>query len=188
MSIRNRQPILITCAAAIVIFLFLLFRHLPLQRELWSLNRIRTVKTSAITRAQNQKKQIPVLNKTLRQLRDRTEKYELQIPPKRELGTFLHKITVLMNVNNLRDQQVLPGSEVAISGEEVDVKKRILCAIPLNMVSKGSLSQIFEFYESLLELDRFIRIEQVELENDRNFSGIVTMQTKAVVYYRSAAG
>jgi len=33
-----------------------------------------------------------------------------------------------------------------------------------------------------------IRIERVELVNDNNFSGEVSMQTKAVIYYRDKVG
>ena len=48
---------------------------------------------------------------------------------------------------------------------------------------QGKLEQIFEFSKSLQALDRLIRIEQIELKNDNNYSGHVDMTTKAVIYY-----
>jgi Tfp pilus assembly protein PilO len=56
------------------------------------------------------------------------------------------------------------------------------------MQGKGRLKQIFEFFGRLQSLDRLVRIEQVKLVNDRDFSGEVSMQTKAVIYYRTEAG
>ena len=52
---------------------------------------------------------------------------------------------------------------------------------------KGSLKQIFEFYKALQGLDRLVRIEQVKLVNDNDFSGRVSMHTEAVIYYRAGA-
>jgi hypothetical protein len=49
------------------------------------------------------------------------------------------------------------------------------------------LAKIFEFYKQLQSLDRLVRVEQVKLENDGDFSGEVTMQTKTVIYYRAEA-
>jgi hypothetical protein len=44
---------------------------------------------------------------------------------------------------------------------------------------------MFEFYQRLQGLDRLIRIEQVKFLNDGSFGGDVSMQTRAVIYYRA---
>jgi hypothetical protein len=40
----------------------------------------------------------------------------------------------------------------------------------------------------LQTLDRLIRIEQIKLSNDGKYKGQVSMETKAVIYYRAKVG
>ena len=56
------------------------------------------------------------------------------------------------------------------------------------MQCKGRLTQIFNFYECLQALDRLVRIEQVKLSNDAGYNGQVSMETKAIIYYRTKMG
>ena len=56
------------------------------------------------------------------------------------------------------------------------------------MRCKGELAQMSEFYRQLQAQDRLVRIEKVTLSNDDNFSGQVSMETEAVVYYRAKVG
>jgi Tfp pilus assembly protein PilO len=49
------------------------------------------------------------------------------------------------------------------------------------------LADLFEFFKRLQALDRLIRIEQVKLTNDPDFSGQVTMETRVVIYYAAQA-
>jgi hypothetical protein len=56
------------------------------------------------------------------------------------------------------------------------------------MKCKGKLAQIFEFYRRLQGMDRSVRIEQVKLFNDSDFSGEVSMDAKAVIYYMAKVG
>ena len=81
-----------------------------------------------------------------------------------------------MNEHNLRDHQIQPGNE--INDDDLN-------GIPVNVKCKGRLAQMFEFYKSLQRLDRLVRIEQVELLNESDFSGEVSMQTKVLIYYSS---
>ena len=61
---------------------------------------------------------------------------------------------------------------------------RQLCSIPLTLECKGSLEQIFAFFQSLENMDRLIRIEEVTLENDTDFNAVVKLKAKANVYYQ----
>ena len=45
-------------------------------------------------------------------------------------------------------------------------------------------SEIFEFFKGLQSLERLVRIEEVKLMNDAGFSGEVTLDTRAVIYFR----
>jgi Tfp pilus assembly protein PilO len=179
MLFRERQQILICIVAAIMVIGFVLFRYLPLQKKRKALEQAKTAQTLAIAGASAQQQQLPILKEQLLKLQMAAGNYQASIPSQRDLGAFLHKIADLMNKQNLTDQVVQPGEEIK-AGE--------LNCIPVNMQCKGELTQIFEFYKQLQGLDRLVRIEQVNLTNEKDFSGTVTMQTKAAIYCRPEAG
>lgn len=154
---------------------FVLFRYLPLRKKMKAVEKTRAAQTLVITKDMAKNEQLPSLIEEFEKLQSKVSNYERQIPADRELGTFLHKIADLMNSHNLKGQFVEPGEEV--EGEELNY-------IPVNMKCRGRLKQIFEFYKSLQSLERLVRIEEVKLLNENNFSGEVNMQTQAVVYYR----
>ncbi len=154
---------------------FVLFRYLPLRKKMKAVEKTRASQALVITKDMAKNEKLPALREEFEQLQSEVSNYERQIPADRELGTFLHKIADLMNGHNLKGQFIEPGEE--IEGEELNY-------IPVNMKCKGRLKQIFEFYKSLQSLERLVRIEEVKLLNENNFSGEVNMQTQAVVYYR----
>ena len=69
------------------------------------------------------------------------------------------------------------------TGDVVEAEK--FNCIPVSMRCKGRLRQLFNFYGRLQTLDRLVRIEQVKLSNDPGYGGQVSMETKAVIYYRA---
>lgn len=179
MLFRERQQMVISAAAAVMICGFVLLRYLPLQRKMSSLRQAHTAQMLAISKTSAESKQMPAIKEQLQQLRTEIENYERRVPAQRELGEFLQKIANLMNECNLQGQVIQLGEEIK-AGE--------LSCIPVNMQCKGRLSQIFEFYRCVQGLDRLVRIEHVKLVNDGDFSGEVSMQTDAVIYYRAEAG
>jgi Tfp pilus assembly protein PilO len=84
-----------------------------------------------------------------------------------------------MNEYNLKEQSIEPGD--IIEAETFN-------CMPVSMKCRGRLSQIFNFYEHLQGLDRLIRIEQIKLSNDAGYNGQVSMETKAVIYYKAGIG
>ena len=64
---------------------------------------------------------------------------------------------------------------------------KLIC-IPISMRCTGTLSQVYGFCKSLQSLDRIVRIENIRLSNDSEFTGRITMQTKATIYYREISG
>ncbi len=175
MLFRERQQIVICAAVAVMTGAFVLLRYLPLQKKIKAVEQAHAVQTVAIAKASRQSEQLPALKEQLLKLQTAVGNYEANIPSKRALGVFLHRIANLMNEHNLTKQMVQPGKE--ITTEE-------LSCVPVNMQCKGRLKQIFEFFRRLQNLDRLVRIEQVKLVNDTDFSGQVSMQTKVVIYYR----
>jgi len=179
MPFRERQQILICVVAAVMVAGFVLFRYLPLQKKRKALKQTKAAQVLAVAKASDEQKQLPMLKEQLLKLQKVAGNYDANIPAQRDLGAFLHKIADLMNRQKLTEQVVQPGDEMK-AGE--------FNCIPVNIQCKGELTQIFEFYKQLQGLGRLVRIEQVKLVNEKDFSGTVTMQTNAVIYYRPQQG
>lgn len=179
MLFRERQQIMICIIAVVMVGVFVLNRYLPLRRRTKAIKQTIAAQTLTIAKGAADSKRMPLLKEQLLELQSELGDYEANIPEQRALGAFLHKLAVLMNEYNLKDQVIAPGEEV-----EAD---KFNC-IPVNMQCKGKLAQIFEFYRRLQTLDRLIRIEQVKLSNDSDYNGQVSMETRAIIYYRAKIG
>jgi len=176
---RERQQKVICVVAVAMVSGFVLFRYVPLRKRMKALEQRQAAQKLAITKVSAQSEQLPRLSEQLLELQRATGNYEQQVPMRRELGVFLHRIANLMNEHNLKEQLIEPGKEIQ-TGE--------LNCIPVNMQCKGKLAQVYDFYRRLQELDRLVRIEQVRLVNESDFSGEVKIQTKASIYYRPVTG
>ena len=176
MFFRMKQQIIIFIAAGVMLMGFVFFVYLPLEKKMKAVKSETAMTRVVIEEANSRKKQLPVLEKQFQQMQSVTKEYELNMPEKREIGSFLHQIANLMTEHNLSEQVIVPGREINANG---------LNCIPINMKCKGRLVRIFEFYKQLQRLDRLVRIEQSRLLNDNDFSGQVSMETKAVIYYRA---
>ena len=175
MIFREKQQIVIYAIAGLIVGGGVLLRYLPLRKKINAFEQVRSTQETAIADASSKNTQLPVLKAQLLQLQSTTGNYQANIPAQQELGVFLQQITNLMNECNLKNQLIKPGRE-----QKVDE----LYCIAVDMQCKGKLARIFEFYKSLQNMERQVRIRQVKLENDEDFSGEVSMQTEAVIYYR----
>lgn len=175
MLFRERKQIAICVAAGAMVTAFVMFRYLPLRQRIEAVRQKKAAQRLVISKASMEKVQIPVLKEQLLKLRQTVENYKVNIPAKNDFGVFLQQIADLMSKHNLREQVIAPGKEIVARG---------LTCIPVDMKCKGTLAQVFEFHKQMQKLDRLVRIEQIKLDNDRDFSGEVSMQTKVVIYYR----
>ena len=178
MLFRERKQIAICVAAGAMIAAVVLFRYLPLRQRMKAVEQTKTAQILAISKASMERAQLPVLKEQLLELQRMVGNYKANIPAQRNLGVFLQQIAELMSKHNLREQAIVPGKEIAM--EE-------LSCITVDMQCKGKLAQVFEFYKRMQKLDRLVRIEQVKLVNDSDFSGEVSMQTNVFIYYRPEA-
>jgi Tfp pilus assembly protein PilO len=158
---------------------FLLFWYLPLHKQMKAIRQTKAEQTLAISKGSADSRQLPLMKEQLLELQTRLGNYEANIPEQNTFGGFLGQITDLMNQNNLKEQEVTPGEEI---------KTDKLNCIPVTISCKGKLAQIFKLYRQLQTLGRLIRIERVKLSNDNNYEGQVSMETKAVIYYRAKVG
>ena len=179
MLFRDRQQITICVVAAVTIGGFVFFRYLPLRSRMKAATEKKAAQTLAIGKGTADSRQLPLLKEQLLKLRAKLGSYEANIPQESNAGLFLGSVADLMKEHSLTEQVIEPG---------VDTRADRFRCIPVTMRCKGKLIQIFEFYRRLQSLDRLVRIEQVKLRNDSDFSGEVSMETKAVIYYRVEIG
>jgi len=179
MVFRGKQQVVICVIAGVIVCVFVLFWYLPLRARMKAVEQAKTAQVFAIAKGAADSQRLPLLKEQLQQLQSELGNYESNIPEQGALGAFVRGIADLMNEHSLKEQVVTPGAEVEA--------ERFNC-IPVSMQCKGRLSQIFKFYHRLQALDRLVRIERVRLSNDSGYDGQVSMETKAVIYYRARVG
>jgi Tfp pilus assembly protein PilO len=179
----KKQQVIIFVVAVVLVADFIILGFLPLRARVKAVNRARSAQRLVIAKAAAEQRQLPDLQKRLQQLESVVCDYQTSVPAGRDLGSFLQQIANLMGQHNLTEQVVAPGEEIKADQSAVRPADKLSC-IPVNVQCKGRLSQIFEFCRQLQRLDRLVRIESVRMVNDGDFSGRVSMQTRAVVYYR----
>jgi len=178
MLFRERQQVVIFALAVAMVSGFLVFRYLPLRKKIKEAGQKQQVQKAAVATTLLQTRRLPALEEQLKELKSSAGNYDARVPQHRDLGEFLQKIADLMNGHNLKEQLIEPGEQITA--------KQVSC-IPVTIQCKGRLKQIFGFFESLQELDRLVRLEKIKLVNDKNFTGTVSMQTKAFIFYGKQA-
>jgi len=170
----ERKQIAICAAAVALVGGFVVFRYMPLHARIKDIKEAKAVELLAVSKGLAQSKQLPVLEEQLELLAESVGDYEAKIPRDRELGAFLQTIAELMKQHNLREQVIAPGEQIPAG--------KLRC-IPVEMRCRGTLGELYAFFKGLRGLERLIRIERLRLTNDAAFSGEVTMETRAVIYY-----
>lgn len=173
---EKRQQISICIIGALLAADFVLFGYMPSYTRLKELRAAESRQSRVIAQAQVQKRRLSVLKEGLAELEVQVANYDSSVPARREIGQFLHGVASMMNGQDLKEQRIEPGEQITT--------ERLNC-IPVDIRCRGSLAQVFEFCRKLQSLDRLVRIQQVKLVNDRNFTGEVSMQTKVIIYYKS---
>ena len=177
--LREKQQLVIVIIAALIVGGFVFLRYLPLNKKIARIQQTQQQQLSLIEKAAAEKAKIIDLQEQKDSLLALLNNYDRNIPVGRDIGGFLQEIADMMNAAGLAEQLVEPGQEQ--QGEK-------LISIPVNMQCKGRFEQIFSFFQSLNNLDRQIRIEDIKLTNSGGYDGLVQMQTSAVIYYRGQAG
>ena len=166
---------MICVAALLVVTGFAVLRYIPLRKKIMRIESRRLTAVATVAEASVKKEQLPLLNAQLQEVQKRVANFDANVPATRDLGSFLQQIAGLMKEHDLKDHQIQPGQ--AVSAEDLN-------CIPISMQCKGDLFQVFDFFKSLQELDRVIRIGQVLLRNASDRSGEVSMETQATIFYR----
>lgn len=174
---HRKQQIWVCVIAALFICDFVVCGYLPSQQRLTSLKRARAEQRRTIEMAAAQDVELARLKARLRDAERVVECFDATVPPDRALGGFLQQVSDLMVEYELTDQAVLPGKEFE-AGD--------LCGIPVHLTCKGTLTQLFGFFDRFQGMDRLVRIETASFENDPGFTGRLSLQADVVIFYQSA--
>jgi Tfp pilus assembly protein PilO len=155
---------------------FVFCGYLPSQNRLQALEHARVQQEDMVRMAAAQSEELPRLRRRLQDTSRVVERYETYVPAEGTLGTFLQQIAGIMTARHLADQVVVPGKEWA--GEGVN-------CIPVHITCSGGLADVFGFFNDLQALDRLVRVGQVTLTNDSGFTGRVSIQIEATIFYQA---
>ena len=177
MQIQGKQQLIIIGLGIAIIAGFGILRYYPLARTAKDVKQAQTLQLAAITQAESQSRQLPIIREQIKKIQAEVGEYDEKIPTSRDLAVFWQEIADIMNRFNLKDQLVQPGTET---------HDQDLACIPINIQCSGNIEQIFAFFNSLQKIKRVIRIEQLQLDNDQNLTGLLNAKAKANVYYRTS--
>ncbi|MBN2457031.1 MAG: type 4a pilus biogenesis protein PilO [Sedimentisphaerales bacterium] len=177
--LKDKKQIIISLVAGGIVVGFLVFAYIPLQNKVKALKQKQAQHNQAVAKASSKAEELPELKEQLVKLKRQTGNYQAKVPAQRALGNFMHEVAVLMNEHGLSEQLIEPGAEIQT--------EKLIC-IPISMRCRGTLNQVYEFYKSLQNLDRMVRIKNIRLSNNSEFSGSIIMQTTAAIYYKEISG
>jgi Tfp pilus assembly protein PilO len=174
---HRKQQIWVYVIAGLFVCDFVLCGYIPSHQRLAALARTRAQQKQVIQMAAAQSAELPGLERRLRGMERAVEGFDRRVPADRALGTFLQQIAGIMTDCQLAEQVVLPGKEWQASG---------LTCVSLRMACKGSLTDVFRFFQRLQGLDRLVRIQTVVMENDSDLTGRIGLQVEAVIFEQTA--
>jgi Tfp pilus assembly protein PilO len=175
-SLLRKQQVWVFVIGGLFIADFVFYGYMPSRRRLQTLAHTRTQQEHVISTAVSHAEALPTLEEQHREAVRIVQYYQDCVPTEGNLGLFQRQIADIMTTHQLTDQVVVPGQTIE-AGE--------LNCIPVHMNCRGSLTGLFGFFKDLQNARRLVRIEKVTLKNDTGFTGVVAMQTEAVIFYRS---
>ena len=178
MRFEGKKQLVILVVSAVMLVMFALLQYFPMRRKMMASKRSAMAQKAALNESALAQQRLPELRKEFAKLQGQVGNFDAKIPDGRNTGDFLWQIAGIMSDHELKRPLIEQGDETIEK-----VKHQDLICIPVTIKCQGRLEQIFEFSKSLQGLDRLIRIEQIELKNDNNYSGQVDMMAKAVIYY-----
>jgi Tfp pilus assembly protein PilO len=174
---HRQQQVWVYIIAGLFVCDFILCGYLPSHQRLVALQRTRAQQRQTIQMAAAQSAELPGLERRLRATEKAVATFESRVPAERSLGTFLQQIAGIMTDCRLAEQAILPGDGWETEG---------LNCIPIRIACRGTLADVFGFFQRLEGLDRLVRIETVTMGNDGELTGRVSLQVEAVIFEQSA--
>jgi Tfp pilus assembly protein PilO len=172
----GKKQILFLGAMVLAGVLLVVLGYVPIVWQKYVIRRALQRQSLSVEQVRDSIEQATVLEKQIADLKVRVGRFEQCVPQDAQFSSLWRQIADLITDHDLQNQQVRPGAEIQYGDFNV---------VTLDIQCSGTLSKIFDFVHSLEQMDRLIRIEHMELTNDKNLSGQLTLSAKAEAYYRT---
>lgn len=156
--------------------LLVVFGYVPIAWQKYVIRKALARQSLPIEQVRESIEQAAVLEKQISQLEQKVHEFEQFVPQNPQFASLWRQIAELIAEHDLEDQQVRPGKEVQYADFNV---------VSLDIQCSGTLTKIYAFVRSLEQMDRLIRIESMELSNDKDLTGRLTLSAKAEAFYRT---
>lgn len=177
MAELDKRKIWIAASAMMGFVLLVVFGYVPIVWQKYVIQQTLERQSLTIEQVRECSMLLPAVEEKVARLRPVGEKAVKKIPENQQFASLWQEIAELMSRHSLKDQQVKPGQE----SQEGSVR-----SVDLEIQCTGQLSDVFDFIGDLEKMDRLVRIEQMDLTNDKDYSGMLTLSAKAKVFYRTA--
>lgn len=174
-SIEKKQKLFLAgmVLAGVVV---ILFGYVPIAWQKYVIRRALERQSLPVEQVRDSIEQAAILEKQIAQLEQKIQNFEQYVPQDPQFASLWRQIAELITEHDLQNQQVRPGDEVQYSDFNV---------VSLDIQCSGTLPKIFAFIRSLEQMDRLIRIDRMELTNDKDLTGQLTLSAKAEAFYRT---
>ncbi|MHC4288172.1 MAG: type 4a pilus biogenesis protein PilO [Planctomycetota bacterium] len=172
----DKQQVIILGLSVVMLCGFGVFQYIPMVRQKHAILEGMAQQDQLSEKICSQSALLAELKQRGKQLQEKLIPFTKKVPQTRQFSQLWQQIADVMNECKLTDQLVQPGKEL---------KSDQLCSIPLTLECRGSLKQVFAFFQAMENMDRLIRFEEVKFENDSDFNALVKLNAKANVYYQS---
>ena len=171
----DKQQMIIFGLSAVIICGFGVFQYIPVIRQKLAMQEQIQQQNQLFETVCLKSVMLPELRQQKNRLQEELTVFSKKVPQGRNFAQLWQQIADVMNECKLTEQLVQPGEEL---------KSDQLCSIPLTLECRGTLEQLYAFFEAMEKMDRLIRIEEVKFENDNDFNAVVKLNAKANVYYQ----
>jgi Tfp pilus assembly protein PilO len=174
-KIESKQFVM-SIAVVVLAVAFVFFQYLPLNKKAKELNAANSKLIADNTAVNARIGILDALKEQIAMAKQEVGNFDAEIPLGRSHGVFLQELSEVIQQHGLTDLVIQPGAEKETS---------TLCSIPVNIRCSGKLIQIFKFLRSLESFVRAIRVEEITLSNNDKAEGVVTMNARVEMFYRT---
>lgn len=171
----QKEQLIILIIASVLLGGFALLRFIPLAGHARSVRTAKAESELQRKRLEEYRKALPIIKRKIEKYQVKIGNFDAKIPVNRKFASLCNKINDMMNEYKLQNQLIQPGMEII--GEKVN-------SVKLDINCSGKLSQIFGFFKAIEDLERVIRIENLDMKSETD-SDIISVKANAIVYYRS---
>jgi len=171
----QKEQLIILITASVLLGGFALLRFIPLAGHARSVRTAKAESELQRKHLEEYRKKLPVLKKKIEKYQIKVGDFDAKIPVDRKFASLCNKITDLMNEYKLQNQLIQPGKEII--GENVN-------SVKLDINCSGKLRQVFGFFKAIENLERVVRIDNLDMKSETDFD-IISVKANAIVYYRS---